>query len=82
MPHSWKTTSDNLILKRKDIYEKLHQHTLPRFNQLGRDNTRISSEPCKQIQLLEVIMDMELVAIQIIIFGVIILVYMTQEFFK
>jgi len=32
--------------------------------------------------IIEIIMDIELVAIQIIIFGVIILVYMAQEFDK
>ena len=82
MPHSWKTTSDNLILKRKDTYEKLYQHTLRRSNLLGRNDPRIPSKPCQQIQLLEVIMDIELVAIQIIVFGAIILTYMADEFNK
>jgi hypothetical protein len=80
MPHSWKLTSDNLILKRKTIYEKYLKHNLQRLNQLGRNDPRISSESCQQIQLLEVIM--ELTAIQIILFGVIILVYMAEEFNK
>ena len=80
MPRSWKHTSDNLILKRKDIYEKHYQHTIRRSNFLGRNDPRISPEPCQQIQLLEVIM--ELAAIQIIVFGVIILVYMAEEFNK
>ena len=82
MPHSWKITSDILILKRKTIYEKFYHINLPRSNRLGRNNTRIPPKPCQQIQLLEVIMDIELVAIQIIVFGTIILVYMAQEFDK
>jgi hypothetical protein len=49
---------------------------------LGRNDPRISSKPCQQIPLLEVIMDIELAAIQIIIFGVIILMYMAEEFNK
>jgi hypothetical protein len=47
---------------------------------LGRNDPGISPKPGQQISLLEVIM--ELVAIQVIIFGVIILVYLSQEFDK
>jgi len=80
MPPSLKTTLSNLTLKRKAIYEKHHQHNLPRSNQLGRNDSPVSSEPCQQVQLLEIIMPIELAAIQIIIFGIIILVYMAEEF--
>ena len=82
MPHSWKTISDNSTPKRNLIYEKHYQHNLPRSNQLGRDDSPVSSESCQQVQLLEIIMPIELAAIQIIIFGIIILVYMAEEFNK
>ena len=82
MPPNLKTTSSNLTLKRKAIYEKHYQHNLPRSNQLGRNDSPVSSESCQQVQLLEVTMDIELVAIQIIVFGTIILAYMAEEFFK
>jgi hypothetical protein len=49
---------------------------------LGRNDPRISSKPCQQIPLLEMIMDTELVAIQIILFGIIIFIYMAEEFDK
>ena len=78
MPHSWKTTSDNSILKRNLIYEKLFKHNLSRPDQLGRDDSRIPSKSGQQIQLLEVIM--ELVAIQIIAVGALIISYLSQEF--
>jgi hypothetical protein len=81
--HSWKTTLDNTnILKRKLIYDTLFENHLQRSNHLGRDDPRISSKSCQQIPLLEMIMDTELVAIQIILFGIIIFIYMAEEFNK
>ena len=82
MPPNLNTISDNLILKRNDIYEKLYQHTIQRSNCLGRNDPRISSKPCQQIQLLEMIMGTELLTIQITIFGAILLIYMAKEFNK
>ena len=77
MPHSWKVISDNLILKRKAIYEKLYQHIIQRSNLLGRNVTRISPELGQQIPLLEVIM--ELFVIQLVAVAALVLSYISQE---
>ena len=85
MPHSWKLTSDNLILKRKDIYEKHYQHTIQNWPKHWTGKSCRRHGPCRHVQRSskndgELIM--ELAAIQIMLFGVIILVYLAEEFNK
>ena len=82
MPHSWNTISNDTILKRKTIYEKLFKHTIQNWSKYWTNKSRRRYGPRRHAQRSsknDGQLIMELIAIQVIAVGVLILSYIGQE---